>query len=312
MGAAGFRCLSEILEEQYVAAALKYKEKALQEKIRVRVEDTVELIVDYAEKQLPYPYDWAEADALTERKEQEFLNGSFITPSTTGNLHVSTSTTISTTAGVSSDRAATTVTSLTATTVSTVASEPTIVVPKIPKHPINAPVSQSMDMTQYLSKTTATNVSTNLPTKAKKYTSKTLQADGRPLESSNSTAPQSTTSKTSSKKRKRTTPASSSKVSNAKSTSVSKPAQSTASSKTSGRMSSLMSKPTEPDGLSDTDFSSDSESTARLSKHGTTTTKSVENSKTTTPLKRLQKTKDKVLYYDSDSFCCRQSNLQEA
>ena len=55
-----------------------------------------------------------------------------------------------------------------------------------------------------------------------------------------------------------------------------------------------MPKPTEPDALSDTDFSSDSESTARLQKKGTTTTKSVENSKTTTPLKRLQKTKDKA------------------
>ena len=53
MGAAGFRCLSQILEEQYVAASLKYKEKALMEKIRVRVEDTVELIVDYAENNFP-------------------------------------------------------------------------------------------------------------------------------------------------------------------------------------------------------------------------------------------------------------------
>ena len=143
-----------------------------------------------------------------------------LTPSSTGDLQVSTSTTTSTTAGVNSDREASTVTSSTATTVTIAASEPTIVVPKVPKHPINAPVSQSMDMTHYLSKTTATNVSTNLPTKAKKYTSKTLQADGRPLESSNSTAPQSTTSKTSSNKRKRTSLASSSKVSTAKSTSV--------------------------------------------------------------------------------------------
>jgi len=48
MTAAGFRLLKERLEEQYVAAALKQKVNAEKEKIRVRVEDNVDLIVDYA------------------------------------------------------------------------------------------------------------------------------------------------------------------------------------------------------------------------------------------------------------------------
>ena len=172
--------------------------------------------------------------------------------------------------------------------------EPTKVVPKFPKHPINAPVSQSIDMTHYPSKTTATNASTSLPTKAKKYNSKTLQADGRPLESSKSTAQQISTSKTSSNKRKRTSLALPSKDSTPKSSSVLKPVQSTVPHKISGRMSSLTPTPIEPDGLNDTDLSTDSMQIARLQKKGTITTKVVENSKTPTSLKRLQKLKDKA------------------
>jgi len=72
-----FRRLSQKLEEQYVAAALKHKEKAEMKKIHIRVEDTAELIVDYAAEKLDYSSDWAEADALAERREQAFLNGIF-------------------------------------------------------------------------------------------------------------------------------------------------------------------------------------------------------------------------------------------
>ena len=115
-----------------------------------------------------------------------------------------------------------------------------------------------MDMTHYLSKSTATNVSTSLPTKAKKSNSKTLQADGRPLESSNTLIQQSSTSKTSSNKRKRTTLVLPSKDSTAKTSSVPKPVQLTVPHIIPGRVSSLMPTTIEPDVLSDTDLSSDS------------------------------------------------------
>jgi len=144
MMAAGFILLSKRLEAQFVAAALKHKENEEKEKIRVRVEDTVDLIVDYATENIPYPYDWAEQDAKAERREQDFLNGIFPpTPSSTGELGVSVSTTTLTTADVNCDREVPTVACSVVALVPPTVSLPTNVVVKAPKHPINARVSQS-------------------------------------------------------------------------------------------------------------------------------------------------------------------------
>jgi len=66
---------------------LKQKENAEKEKFRVRIEDFVDLIVDYAAYNLPYSYDWAEKDAKAECREQDFQNRFFSsTPSSSGEL----------------------------------------------------------------------------------------------------------------------------------------------------------------------------------------------------------------------------------
>jgi len=113
------------------------------------------------------------------------------------------STTTLNTASVNSVQVIPTVVCSTAVPVPPIVSVPTKVVAKVPKHPINASVSQSMDMTHYLSKSTVTTVSTELPSKAKKSKSMALQADGRPLESSKTQVLQTSTTKYSSNKRKR-------------------------------------------------------------------------------------------------------------
>jgi len=105
MTAAGFRLLNERLEAQYVAATLKHKDNAENEKILFYMKDTVELIVDHAADNLPYLFEWAVKDATAERRTEALLNEiPPPTPSPTHEMGVSVSLMTLIIAGVNSDQ----------------------------------------------------------------------------------------------------------------------------------------------------------------------------------------------------------------